>query len=126
MLRNTMYLDELVKGRYGRKIAYYDADRIDESNALDAISKTIGVFNYNKPIIRYLWRYKNGDQPIRYRQKIVRDDIVNTIVENHAWEIVAFKTAQTYGEPIQIVSLDKEDAISKASAPNATVRQVSN
>ena len=61
-----------------------------------------------------MWNYKNGDQPIRYRQKVVRDDINNPIVENHAWEIVQFKNAQTFGEPIQCVSTKKEDSINKS------------
>ena len=102
---NNHFLQDLVKGKYGRKIAYADVEEITESNILKVLGDCIGVFNWNRPIIRYLWDYKNGDQPARYRTKVVRDDIVNHIVENHAYEIVAFKNAQTTGEPIQLVSL---------------------
>ena len=111
---NRLFLQDLVKGKYGRKIAYADVDKITESNILSVVTNCIGVFNWNKPIIKYLWDYKNGDQPIRYRTKTVRDDIINHIVENHAYEIVAFKNAQTNGEPIQYVSLRKEDKINQA------------
>lgn len=111
---NTMHLQDLVKGEYGRKIAYADVDKVTESNILDILGNCIGVFNTNKAVFKYLWNYKNGDQPIRYRQKVVRDDINNPIVENHAWEIVQFKNAQTFGEPIQCVSTKKEDSINES------------
>ena len=111
---NTMHLQDLVKGEYGRKIAYADAEEVNESNILDILGSCIGVFNTNKAVFKYLWNYKNGDQPIRYRQKVVRDDINNPIVENHAWEIVQFKNAQTFGEPIQCVSTKKEDSINES------------
>lgn len=111
---NRMTLQQLVKGCYGRKIAYADVESIDESNVVSVVGECVGIFNWNKAIFKYLWDYKNGDQPIRYRQKIVRDDVNNPIVENHAWEIVRFKNGQTNGEPIQCVSTSKEDAINKA------------
>lgn len=111
---NTMHLQDLVKGDYGRKIAYADAEEVTESNILDILGSCIGVFNTNKAVFKYLWNYKNGDQPIRYRQKVVRDDINNPIVENHAWEIVQFKNAQTFGEPIQCVSVKKDDSINES------------
>lgn len=110
---NTMRLQDLVKGSYGRKIAYADVEEINENNVISVVGSCIGVFNWNKPIFKYLWDYKNGDQPIRYRQKTVRDDVNNPIVENHAWEIVRFKNGQTNGEPVQCVSTRKEEKINK-------------
>lgn len=114
MSQNRIPLQDLVKGRYGRKIAYTDVEEITEENVVKVVADCIGVFNWNKQIFQYLWNYKNGDQPIRYRRKIVRDDINNPIVENHAWEIVRFKNGQTYGEPVQCVSTKKDDKINKA------------
>lgn len=111
---NRMHLQDLVKGQYGRKIAYADVDEITEENVVSVLGNCIGVFNLNKSIFKYLWNYKNGDQPIRYRQKLVRDDVNNPIVENHAWEIVRFKNGQTNGEPIQCVCTEKDDNKNKA------------
>lgn len=111
---NRMYLQDLVKGRYGRKIAYADVEKITEDNIVKVVGDCIGVFNWNKPIFKYLWDYKNGDQPIRYRSKVIRDDVNNPIVENHAWEIVRFKNGQTNGEPIQCVSTKKETSTNEA------------
>lgn len=112
--RNTMYFQELVKGNYGRKIAYTDADRITVNNVVKVIGQCIGVFYGNKPAIRYLWRYYKGDQPVLYRTKISNEDITNKILENHAYEIVQFKVGQTYGEPVQFISRKDDDSINNA------------
>ena len=111
---NRKYLQDIVKGRYGRKIAYTDADEINQNNVVQVVGECIGTFYYNKPIIKYLWDYVHGDQPILYRKKVVRDDIINKIVENHAYEIVQFKNGQTNGEPIQYISRKEDDATNDA------------
>lgn len=113
-MRNDRYFHEVVGGRFGRKIAYADYDAVDAGNILDVLSGTVGTFNRNRAAISYLWNYKNGDQPSLYRTKTIRDDIVNRVVENHAWEVVRFKNAQTYGEPVQYVSLRKDVATGEA------------
>lgn len=110
---NRMRLQDLVKGNYGRKIAYADVEKITEENIVKVVGGCVGVFNWNKSIFKYLWDYKNGDQPIRYRTKVVRDDVNNPIVENHAWEIVRFKNGQTNGEPIQCVCTSKDESKNK-------------
>lgn len=111
---NTIYLQDLVQGIYGRKIAYTDVENITSENVVSVVGNCIGTFNTNKPIISYLWNYYKGDQPIRYRKKVSRDDIVNKIVENHAYEFVQFKTGQTYGEPVQYISRKDDEKINKS------------
>ena len=111
---NNKSLQDLLKGRYGRKVAYTDYESVDESNVLKILGDTIGIFNSNKAAVKYLWNYKKGDQPALYRVKTIRDDIVNHVVENHAWEIVRFKNAQTYGEPVQLVSLSDKPEVNEA------------
>lgn len=111
---NTMYFQDLVRGCYGRKIAYTNVDRITANNVVKVIGSTIGIFNWNKPVIKYLWDYYKGDQPILYRHKLTNEDITNKIVENHAYEIVQFKVGQTYGEPIQFISRKDDETINKA------------
>lgn len=111
--QNRKYFNELVKGCYGRKIAYCDVDEITEENVIKVVGDCIGAFNYNKTVIQYLWNYFKGDQPVLYRTKTIRDDVNNKVVENHAYEIVMFKTAQSYGEPIQLVSLKEDDTVNK-------------
>lgn len=109
-----MYFNDIVKGSYGRKVAYANVSEITTENIVKVLGSCIGVFNTNKAICKYLWDYYKGDQPVLYRTKIVRDDIVNKVVENHAFEIVQFKTGQTYGEPIQIVGVTDDERITDA------------
>lgn len=108
---NTMYFQDVVGGKFGRKIAYTDVEEITEDNVRKVVGDNIGIFNFNRRASEYLWDYLYGDQPSLYRTKTIRDDINNKVVENHAYEIVQFKNAQTYGEPIQCISLRQEDKI---------------
>jgi SPP1 family phage portal protein len=109
-----MYLQDLVHGRYGRKIAYTNAEEINPGNVVKVIGNCIGTFNFNKTIIKYLWNYYKGDQPVLYRKKTTNGDIKNVVVENHAYEIVQFKVGQTYGEPVQFISRVDDDRVNKA------------
>lgn len=111
---NTMYFQDLVRGCYGRKIAYTNVDTITADNVVKVIGSTVGVFNWNKSIIKYLWDYYKGDQPVLYRTKLSNEDIINKIVENHAYEWVQFKVGQSYGEPIQFISRKDDETINKA------------
>ena len=112
--RNKMFFQDLVKGSYGRKIAYTDAEKITVENVVRVIGKCIGAFYENRIAIRYLWRYFKGDQPVLYRTKVSNEDIINKIVENHAYEIVQFKVGQTYGEPVQFISRKDDEQINKS------------
>ncbi len=113
-MNNRRTFQELVHGRYGRKVAYTNATSITPDNIVQVVGESLGIFHFNKMATEYLWDYYKGDQPIRYRRKVVRDDIVNKIVENHAYEIVQFKVGQTYGEPVQFVSRKDDERINKA------------
>lgn len=99
---------------YGLKVAYTDEEEINADNIVKVVGDTISTFYRNREIAEYLWRYKNGDQPVLYREKTVRDDIRNVVVENHAWEIVTYVNSQEVGEPIQVASLSEKENISKA------------
>lgn len=111
---NNRTFQELVKGCYGRKIAYTDVETITQDNIVKVIGQCVGVFYFNKMAIEYLWNYYKGDQPIRYRVKISNEDIINKICENHSYEWVQFKVAQTYGEPVQYISRKDDDETNNA------------
>lgn len=59
--------------------------------------------------IDYLYNYYKGKQPILSKQKNVRPEINNRVLENHAFEIVEFKKAYVYGEPVQYVQKGEKD-----------------
>lgn len=111
---NNRTFQELVRGVYGRKIAYTDFETITPDNIVKVIGECIGAFYFNKVAIEYLWNYYKGDQPIRYRVKISNEDITNRICENHCYEWVQFKVGQTYGEPVQFISRKDDGRINNA------------
>lgn len=94
---------------FGRLVIETSETEITERNIIDELNKAISTHNMNVPAIVYLDRYYRGDQPILYREKKVRPEINNTVVENHALEIVDSKVADLYGEPVQYVLADAED-----------------
>lgn len=99
---------------FGRKTIYTDVDQIDGSNVLDVVSTAMNVHRRNVRQINFLYNYYKGNQPILNREKEVRPEICNKIVENRANEIVAFKVGYLCGEPIQYVSRSSEGAIGDA------------
>lgn len=75
------------------------------------LQKALFTHLQNQADIDYLYRYYRGDQPILYREKEVRPEINNMVVENRANEIVSFKTGYLVGEPVQYVSRGGDSAI---------------
>ena len=89
---------------FGRRKILTDYDYIDESNLREAVGAAGAIHEQNRREICYLFDYYRGDQPILYRQKIVRPDIIHNTVVNRAMEIVAFKTSYLLSEPIVYIS----------------------
>ena len=108
--QNTMSFQQVVgMNGYGRLLIETNATEINAGNVVEELNKALATHNVNVPAIIYLDRYYRGDQPILYREKKVRPEINNKVVENHALEIVDSKVADLYGEPIQYVLSDAED-----------------
>ena len=102
--KNMKAFHKVCHGHYGRKVIYSNALEVNRGNVLTVMENALVIHNQNRREIDYLYHYVAGDQPILYREKEVRPEIKNDVVENHALEVVRFMTAQTYGEPIQYVS----------------------
>ena len=96
---------------FGRKVIYTEVSEIHSGNVIDVLQKALFTHLQNQADIDYLYRYYRGDQPILYREKEVRPEINNMVVENRANEIVSFKTGYLVGEPVQYVSRGGDDAI---------------
>lgn len=111
---NKQKFIDLCGGNFGRKVATTDVDKVTAENVVAILGSTIHVLNTNRPLMKYLYDYYKGDQPINYRLKKVRPDINNKICENHALETVRFKTGQTYAEAIQYVAKKKDESTSEA------------
>lgn len=111
---NRLFFHQIARGHYGRRVARANADVVTQDNIVSIVGKGMAVFLHNKTAVNYLWNYYHGDQPILYREKAVRNDVINRVVENHAYEIVAFKTGQTYGEPVQFIARTDDERITRA------------
>lgn len=90
--------------QFGRTKILRDETEITAENVVRVLSETALVHRTNSLDMHTLYQYYKGDQPILDRVKEIRPEICNTIVENRANEIVAFKTGYLCGEPLQYVS----------------------
>lgn len=99
---------------FGREVITHDEVEINDENILEILDKVMSRHSKNRNEIQYLWDYYKGKQPILGREKKVRPEICNKIVENRANEIVSFKVGYLCGEPIQYIGRSGSEAISKA------------
>ena len=98
----------LNKGR-NRIYSSYEPDEIDAVAVARILADAIPVHLNNAQDIDYLHNYTKGVQPVLNRTKEVRPEINNKIVENHAYEIVEFKTGYCFGSPVTYVARAKSD-----------------
>ena len=99
---------------FGREVITHDEVEITDSNVVKILEKVLPRHGKNRGEIQYLWDYYKGKQPILNREKKVRPEICNHIVENRANEIVSFKVGYLCGEPIQYIGRNSSETISKA------------
>lgn len=99
---------------FGRRVIYTDVAEVTAGNVIDVLQKALFIHLQNQADIDYLYRYYRGDQPILRREKDVRPEINNKIVENRANEIVSFKVGYLMGEPVQYVSRSDDEGIAKS------------
>ena len=98
---------------YGRRIITTDVTEITAENVVEVLEEAMKLHEKNRSEIDYLWKYFKGEQPILQREKTVRPEICNKIVENRANEIVSFKVGYLCGEPIQYVGRTCEQAVTQ-------------
>lgn len=95
---------------FGRRVIYTATEEITPENVMQELYKALTVHAQNSMEIDYLYKYFRGNQPILSREKDVRPEICNKIVENHAQEIVNFKTGYLLGEPCSYVRRGDDDS----------------
>lgn len=98
---------------FGRRVIKTSVANITDENVVDVLLKALSIHALNRSEIDYLWEYYKGKQPILHRQKEVRPEITNRIVENRANEIVSFKVGYLCGEPIQYVGKNGSEEITQ-------------
>ena len=99
---------------HGRRMIKTDQTEVTIDNVVTVLCKALPTHWENRSEIQYLWDYYKGRQPVLNREKQVRPEICNHIVENRANEIVSFKSGYLMGEPLQYVSRGNADNIADA------------
>lgn len=92
-------------GLFGRRTIYVNEspENITSKNVVNVLEKIMPYHLKNSIECNYLYEYAKGKQPIMNREKQIRADINNKIVENHALEILTFKVGYAFGEPVAFV-----------------------
>ena len=99
-------------GQYiGRRRIYCTTDEITAENVIEVLNTLLPMHTLNSMEEEYLYWYRRGVQPILNRQKLVRPEINNRVVENHAAEIVAFKNGYFLTQPAFYVARRDEDNV---------------
>ncbi len=88
---------------FGRRRLTTHHREITADNVAEVLISVLSDMAVNESQIGVLYDYYRGNQQILRREKKIRPEICNKAVENHALEIVSFKTGYIFGEPIQYV-----------------------
>ncbi|OUN08354.1 hypothetical protein B5G43_02950 [Flavonifractor sp. An92] len=99
-------------GEYiGRRRIYCTTDDINAENVVEIVNMLLPMHTLNSMEEEYLYWYRRGVQPILNRTKLVRPEINNRVVENHAAEIVAFKNGYFLTQPAFYVARRDEENV---------------
>jgi SPP1 family phage portal protein len=93
-----------LKGRSKIVSEFTSKDLLIESNIIKLCDVTFPLHLQNKIAIDYLTDYKNGLQPILQKTKLVREEINNTLVVNHAQMTTRNIIGYFLGNPIQYIT----------------------
>lgn len=98
---------------FGRKQIFCDKTNIDKTNILEVLGEAYAIHEQNRAEMLYLFEYVKGRQPILDRQKQIRPEINEKIVDNMASEILEFKLGYEFGSPISYVQRARKDIKSR-------------
>lgn len=91
----------------GRRKIFTNYTKVSKDNIVNILTEAFAKHLENKAEEDYLFNYIKGFQPILVREKKVRPEINNKVLENHALSIVNFVAGYLLERPIQFVSNDK-------------------
>ena len=98
---------------FGRRQIFCDKPVIDQSNILEVLSDAFILHEKNRAEMLYLFDYVKGRQPILDREKKIRPEINEKVVDNMASEILEFKLGYEFGSPISYVQRARKDIKSR-------------
>ena len=98
---------------FGRRDITTNAEVIDASNVLQELNHALLIHGLNVNEEEYLYWYRRGFQPVLGREKEIRPEINNKVIENHAEEIVQFKNGYFLTQPAVYISRSDDEAVAK-------------
>lgn len=98
---------------FGRRQIFCDKSVIDKSNILEVLGEAFAIHEQNRAEMLYLFEYVKGRQPILDREKKIRSEINEKVVDNMASEILEFKLGYEFGSPISYVQRARKDIKSR-------------
>lgn len=93
---------------FGRRTIYTSTKNLTEENIITEVNRALSYHFMNLSEEEYLYWYRRGMQPILSREKEVRPEICNKVVENHAEEIVSFKDGYFLTQPAFYVARNEK------------------
>lgn len=103
---------------FGRTVIKVDTKKVDATNVVDVLRKTLPVHFQNSIECQHLYDVYRGKQGILDRTKTVREEINNKVLVNHANEIVSFKVSYLLSDPIAYVSRGVNDVTDRITLLN--------
>lgn len=94
---------------FGRSQLFTDKVNIDRSNILEVLGEAFALHEKNRSEMLYLFGYVKGRQPILQREKQIRPEVNEKIVDNMASEILEFKLGYEFGSSITYVQRARKD-----------------
>lgn len=95
----------LVGNLIGRKKIHTDETEVTAKNIAAIVNKAMYTDHAaNRNQMEYLFKYERGLQPVIDREKTIRPEIKNIVIENHASEVVDFTVGYQAGNPINLVA----------------------
>lgn len=74
----------------GRRKIYTSADEITDENIVNVLNEVLSMHIYNMEQEEYLYWYRRGIQPVLYRTREIRPELVKRVVVNNANQVVVF------------------------------------
>lgn len=95
----------LVGDLIGRKKIHTDEVAVTRDNVAAIVNLAMNTDHAtNRNQMEYLFKYERGLQPVIDREKTIRPEIKNIVIENHASEVTEFTVGYQAGNPINLVA----------------------
>lgn len=89
---------------FGRRDIFTAVPELTEENVVTEVNRAIAYHLENVMEMDYLYWYRRGFQPVLDRTKERNSFVLNKVIENHAEEIVTFKSGYFLQEPAKYVT----------------------